>query len=154
MLSQEATDSSGFANVMSSYHRCCHGNTGACLYDDTCECAAGYRGADCSLYDCATVNQCSGHGQCTRPKVCTCEVGWTGAACATPSCGLAACSGNGVCVAPGQCNCTLGFVGQHCEVATVCSPTVRNCSGHGLCDGSGTCHCYSLFTGGSACKTP
>ncbi|RHY10111.1 hypothetical protein DYB36_002112 [Aphanomyces astaci] len=53
-------------------------NNGTCVAPDTCLCATGWTGTDCSVPIC--VVPCV-HGVCTLPNGCTCDLGWTGVVC-------------------------------------------------------------------------
>lgn len=77
-------------------------NNGTCVAPDTCECAAGWSGWDCSVPVCSQT--CHHGGNCTLPDTCTCERGWTGHDCSRPMCAQE-CNNGGVCVAPDTCQC-------------------------------------------------
>ncbi|KDO27761.1 hypothetical protein SPRG_07359 [Saprolegnia parasitica CBS 223.65] len=76
-------------------------NNGTCIAPDTCVCAAGWTGHDCSVPICAPA--CI-HGTCTNPNRCVCDVGWTGAICNVAICAQD-CRNGGHCVAPDTCEC-------------------------------------------------
>lgn len=77
-------------------------NNGTCIAPNTCRCATGWKGSDCSIPICAQT--CHHHGNCTNPNVCTCERGWSGTDCSIPICAQE-CQNKGVCVAPDTCQC-------------------------------------------------
>lgn len=78
-------------------------NNGTCVAPNTCQCAEGWEGYDCTKPICAQT--CNHHGNCTFPDVCTCERGWEGNDCSIPICAQD-CLNDGVCVAPDTCKCT------------------------------------------------
>ena len=94
---------------------------GSCIAPNTCLCAEGWSGSDCSIPTCQ--QSCSrepfeqpvinsndiavyskGTGNCTHPDTCTCEKGWTGFDCSIPLCAQE-CNNNGQCVMPDTCKC-------------------------------------------------
>jgi DNA-binding beta-propeller fold protein YncE len=77
-------------------------NNGTCVAPDTCACAAGWSGSDCSEPLCPL--GCPNGGVCTHPGVCTCAPGWYGPSCEIPLCAQD-CNNGGVCVAPDTCQC-------------------------------------------------
>eukprot|EP00981_Chlorochromonas_danica_P005114 scaffold1035_cov192-Ochromonas_danica.AAC.9 len=77
-------------------------NNGTCIAPNTCRCATGWKGSDCSVPICKQT--CYHHGNCTNPNVCTCEKGWSGVDCSIPICAQE-CQNKGVCVAPDTCQC-------------------------------------------------
>jgi len=77
-------------------------NNGTCVAPDTCECAAGWEGDDCSVPICEQT--CHHNGNCTLPNTCTCERGWAGFDCQIPVCSQE-CNNGGECVAPDTCRC-------------------------------------------------
>merc|ERR1712196_707573 len=77
-------------------------NNGTCVAPNTCECAPGWSGYDCSVPVCEQT--CYHNGNCTLPNTCTCEVGWDGYDCTTPLCAQE-CNNGGKCVAPDTCKC-------------------------------------------------
>jgi hypothetical protein len=106
-------------------------NGGTCVAPNTCTCAPGWEGDDCSLPICnfttgtvwrgetsefnATAppdrygrvpvyRTCANGGNCTRPNTCLCEKGWAGPDCTTPLC-VQQCQNGGTCVAPDTCRC-------------------------------------------------
>ncbi|KAL9185156.1 hypothetical protein ACHAXT_002933 [Thalassiosira profunda] len=60
-------------------------NNGTCVAPNTCSCAEGWSGHDCSVPVCEQT--CLHNGNCTHPNVCTCERGWSG-----PDCSVALCA--------------------------------------------------------------
>ncbi|ETV80587.1 hypothetical protein, variant [Aphanomyces astaci] len=76
-------------------------NNGTCVAPDTCLCATGWTGTDCSVPIC--VVPCV-HGACTLPNRCTCDLGWTGVVCSVAICAQD-CRNGGRCVAPDTCEC-------------------------------------------------
>jgi hypothetical protein len=79
-------------------------NNGTCVAPDTCRCADGWSGHDCSVPVCD--EPCQHNGNCTMPGECTCESGWEGQYCDRPVCAQE-CYHNGECVAPDTCKCKL-----------------------------------------------
>ena len=77
-------------------------NNGTCVGPDTCQCAEGWTGADCTTASCIT--PCQHNGMCTLPNTCTCQKGWTGDDCSVPMCAQE-CQNGGYCVAPDTCKC-------------------------------------------------
>ncbi|GAB9469746.1 hypothetical protein Gpo141_00007014 [Globisporangium polare] len=77
-------------------------NNGTCVAPDTCQCASGWSGSDCTIPICE--QQCLHNGNCTLSNRCTCETGWTGADCSVPMCAQD-CRNGGTCVAPDTCAC-------------------------------------------------
>lgn len=77
-------------------------NNGTCVAPETCQCATGWEGADCSVPTCSF--GCQHNGNCTGPDQCTCERGWTSADCSVPMCAQE-CQNGGICVAPDTCKC-------------------------------------------------
>lgn len=77
---------------------------GRCVAPYKCDCAPGWTGASCALFDCAGVNQCSGQGVCVSSNTCRCYPGFQGANCSdVVDCEiLGNCSGNGVCIQGGN----------------------------------------------------
>ena len=77
---------------------------GRCVAPYKCDCAPGWTGASCALFDCAGVNQCSGQGVCVSSNTCRCYPGFQGANCNdVVDCEiLGNCSGNGVCIQGGN----------------------------------------------------
>ena len=148
-------------------------NGGACVGVDTCACAAGWAGFDCTIPLCGgggggiindnasmTLSSCSGGGGgggggcgprqlCTGPNSCTCIPGYSGfPSCSTPQC-VQPCANGGVCVAPDTCGCAPGWFGTNCT-APVCSQT---CGNGGQCVGPDSCACPAWW-GGEDCRTP
>ena len=133
-------------------------NGGKCSGPNSCKCATGWTGADCSVSNGPCVN-----GTLTPTGVCTCNIGWSGAACDVPVCNNA-CKNGGTCVAPNQCQCLRGWGGSACTSAQ-CSPA---CLNGGACTSPNVCTCASGWVGatcnratcipacenGSTCSSP
>jgi hypothetical protein len=77
-------------------------NNGTCIAPNTCECAPGWTGVDCTKPVCEQA--CLHNGNCTLPNTCTCERGWTGEDCSVALCAQD-CKNGGRCVAPDTCQC-------------------------------------------------
>ena len=77
-------------------------NNGTCVAPDTCQCAQGWSGFDCTTPICPL--GCAHNGNCTLPGICTCELGWEGDDCMKPTCAQE-CVNGGKCVAPDTCQC-------------------------------------------------
>jgi len=77
-------------------------NNGTCVAPDTCRCAPGWSGFDCSVPVCPV--ECKHNGKCVLPGLCHCEMGWSGADCSQPVCAQE-CMNGGRCVAPDTCQC-------------------------------------------------
>lgn len=77
-------------------------NNGTCIAPNTCRCATGWSGYDCTVPVCEQT--CHHHGNCTLPNTCTCEKGWEGYDCSIPICAQE-CQNGGYCVAPDTCKC-------------------------------------------------
>ena len=77
-------------------------NNGTCIAPDTCQCAPGWTGFDCSIPVCNQI--CHHNGNCTHPNTCTCEKGWMGFDCSIAICAQE-CNNGGKCVAPDTCQC-------------------------------------------------
>ena len=77
-------------------------NNGTCIAPNTCECAPGWSGYDCSMPVCDQT--CLHNGNCTHPHTCTCERGWSGDDCSVAQCAQE-CKNGGKCVAPDTCQC-------------------------------------------------
>jgi sugar lactone lactonase YvrE len=77
-------------------------NNGTCIAPNTCQCASGYGGRDCSIPLCE--EGCKHGGNCTAPNTCTCEKGWAGHDCSVALCAQE-CNNGGHCVAPDVCKC-------------------------------------------------
>ena len=94
----------------------CSGH-GTCVAQDTCNCDAGWTGADCGTPTCSGVNNCSNQGTCVDVDTCDCDAGWTGADCSMVACeDVNNCSGHGTCVGPNTCLCEEGFGTDNCSV--------------------------------------
>jgi len=77
-------------------------NNGTCVAPNTCACADGWTGYDCTVPVCDQT--CHHNGNCTLPNTCTCEKGWEGHDCTTAVCAQE-CNNFGTCVAPDTCQC-------------------------------------------------
>ncbi|XP_071081044.1 uncharacterized protein [Haliotis cracherodii] len=129
---------------------------GECVRPNGCSCLSGWKGADCTEFDCSDLSECNG-GRCVGPNLCECADGWTGNACAVATCYLTNnCSGRGFCGEPDKCTCLSQYRGKSCES---CAPKTwgRNCAPcpkclHGSCDTqTGTCICESSNWTGNLC---
>jgi len=76
-------------------------NNGTCIAPNTCQCAPGWSGTDCSIPVCEQT--CLHNGNCTHPNTCTCERGWSDHDCSVALCAQECNNGN--CVAPDTCGC-------------------------------------------------
>ena len=77
-------------------------NNGTCVAPNTCRCAEGWTGNDCTVPVCS--QDCKHKGNCTLPDTCTCEKGWSGYDCGDAVCAQE-CNNFGLCVAPDVCQC-------------------------------------------------
>eukprot|EP00924_Labyrinthula_sp_SR-Ha-C_P014134 snap_masked-scaffold_77-processed-gene-0.38-mRNA-1 protein AED:0.12 eAED:0.12 QI:0/-1/0/1/-1/1/1/0/1936 len=109
-----------YGTCIDEVFRGCYNNS-TCVAPNTCRCADGWTGFDCSIPVCnescsrkeeevaATTTDAKkffsrGTGNCTFPNTCTCEKGWRGKTCDIPICAQE-CNNNGKCVAPDTCSC-------------------------------------------------
>lgn len=120
-------------------------NGGVCSAPDTCQCASGWEGHNCSTAIC--VNPCV-HGSCVTPNKCSCETGWTGSDCSVAIC-YPTCQNGGSCVAPNVCSCTSEWTGNVCS-EPICSPACQN---GGSCVAPNVCSRTSEWTGND-CSEP
>ena len=79
-----------------------------------------------AIYDCSSLNNCSGHGTCIADNTCSCDEGFTGDSCDScdtnyysyPTCVYCldseTCSGHGTCASDGSCVCDAGYAGINC----------------------------------------
>ncbi|CAF0848950.1 unnamed protein product [Brachionus calyciflorus] len=121
-------------------------NNGLCVGDNVCKCFNGYKGLNCSQYDC--LNNCSNHGRCVDANVCSCGQGYFGNDCSIFTC-QENCNNNGKCIELNQCQCNSGWSGKYCSEITC----LYDCNQHGLCIGPNTCECNSSYTG-KYCEIP
>ncbi|KAF0687658.1 Aste57867_20642 [Aphanomyces stellatus] len=121
-------------------------NGGQCVGTETCACAAGWDGDDCTIPLCATT-ACSARQICVGPNTCACVPGYTGAQCDVVQC-VQTCV-HGVCGAPDTCTCDVGWFDANCTTP-VCSQT---CGNGGNCTGPSTCTCSAQWQG-IDCRTP
>lgn len=113
-------------------------NGGVCVAAETCSCASGWSGDDCTVPVCSSV-QCTGRQLCVGPNECGCIPGYTGApACTTPLC-VQRCQNGGRCSAPDTCTCSSGWFDSNCTTP-VCTQT---CGNGGNCTAPDTCTCAS-----------
>ncbi|CAG2246407.1 unnamed protein product [Mytilus edulis] len=61
-------------------------NQGQCVSLNRCRCFSGWKGNNCTEYDCSDVNNCYGNGRCVGPNKCDCHSGWEGETCIIASC--------------------------------------------------------------------
>lgn len=116
-----STDSSGEADACEPDP--CE-NSGACLEDGTCECAAGYEGEFCEadIDDCVDA-PCENGGECSDAVdgfTCECAAGYEGDLCETNTddCSTRPCENGGACVDGIDayiCDCLDGYDGAFCE---------------------------------------
>lgn len=122
-------------------------NGGTCTASDTCSCAAGWSGDDCSLPVCQTTT-CSARQVCVGPNECACIPGYSGATCELPLC-VQTCANGGWCSAPDTCTCQSGWFDANCSTP-VCTQT---CGNGGNCTAPDTCSC-PLEWQGVDCRVP
>jgi len=149
-------------------------NGGVCnVNTNTCTCAIGFVGVDCTRRGC--LSNCNHVGYCdlsSNPPSCLCQTGWAGLDCelsvnnvktnSTTAANSNAASSNsssiqvdrkqctpacdvnhGVCW-QGACACENGYTGRRCA-HKLCKD---NCNGKGVCDKTtGLCECYHPYTG-------
>eukprot|EP00940_MAST-03C_sp_MAST-3C-sp2_P001490 g1490.t1 len=121
-------------------------NGGRCVAEETCACASGWTGDDCTTPTCS--DACPARHLCTGPDTCTCIPGFGGDDCSTALC-VQSCGPNGRCVAPDTCACDMGWFDANCTTP-VCSQT---CGNGGNCTAPNTCVCAEGWTGDD-CRTP
>jgi len=116
----------------------CNENSYCDCGSETCQCKAGFTGANCEFDVCASTD-CGEHGSCAArylggtmsitegDKKCICEDTWLGDRCDANPCvqfGIEDCSGNGMCVAVSEteamCQCQDGFSGPLCAQRSEC----------------------------------
>ena len=99
-----------------------------------------------STFDCAEVNDCSGHGECGRPQTCLCFSGYTGSNCSEPTCeDVFSCnigSNGGACVGPNTCNCTSQWEPPYCR-----TPICTQSCYRGVCARPDECLCLQGWSG-------
>ena len=122
-------------------------NGGVCSSTETCTCAPGWEGIDCTVALCAN-GACGRRQLCTAPDTCTCTPGYGGADCDEAQCAVP-CLNGGACVAPDACACAAGWFGTACTVP-VCAHT---CGNGGDCVAPDICACPQWWTGAD-CRTP
>ncbi|ETW08218.1 hypothetical protein, variant 1 [Aphanomyces invadans] len=122
-------------------------NGGQCVSAETCACATGWRGDDCTTPVC-TAGLCTGRQLCVAPNTCACIPGYKGfPACDVPIC-VQTCV-HGRCGFPDTCVCASGWFDANCTTP-VCSQT---CGNFGNCTGPNTCTCTREWQGPD-CRTP
>ena len=126
-------------------------NGGRCVSSETCECATGWTGFDCTTPVCS--DGCSSTGSkrtlCVAPDTCACVPGYTNfPSCDTPLC-VQSCSNGGQCTAPDTCTCASGWYDSNCTTP-ICSQT---CGNGAECTAPDTCSCASGWSG-TNCRTP
>ena len=123
-------------------------NGGECTADETCACAAGWTGVDCTVPVCTTARP-GARTVCVAPDTWDCVPGYAGLpACTTPLC-VQACRNGGSCVAPDTCGCAAGWIDANCTTP-VCPQT---CGNGGNCTGPAQCTCPTDWTGAD-CRVP
>jgi alpha-tubulin suppressor-like RCC1 family protein len=137
----------------------CSGHGGC--YNAACTCAPVWKGLDCSIPVCPSINSgvCSGNGTCHMVGVglqayplCQCKAGFTGEMCTEADCSynaLNGCNGHGKCYfsgnssSPAACSCDVGFAGPDCSTCAVGfsgSSCTLDCTYLNLCtNGQGNC---------------
>lgn len=139
-------------------------NGGLCVGSDTCQCATGWSGYDCTTPSCSGANGGLGcfeaNTLCVGPDLCGCAPGFggdmvsaggsgvNGGNCMQPTC-VQDCLHGGVCSAPDTCACAYGWWDANCSTP-VCSQT---CGNGGNCTGPDKCSCPSDWQGVD-CRTP
>lgn len=121
-------------------------NGGRCVGDDTCSCATGWSGIDCTIPTCTT--PCGENKVCVAPNTCGCKPGYNGTNCDVPLC-TQKCLNGGNCSAPDTCTCPFGWFDSNCTTP-VCDIT---CGNGGNCTGPNQCSCPQDWTGAD-CRTP
>ena len=121
-------------------------NGGKCVFMDTCQCAAGWTGIDCTTPVCST--PCGANMVCTSPDTCTCKPGYEGTNCDIPQC-IQDCQNGGKCTAPDTCTCAFGWFDTNCTTP-VCTNT---CANGGNCTAPDECACPSDWTSHD-CRVP
>lgn len=145
----------------------CSGNGKCSPLTDQCECAEGWKGADCGTSQCPEFNGtiCSGHGMCSNNGKCICDPCFSGDQCEDNSLTRcpSLCSGHGKCVCArhnngtfnATCECGSGWSGPSCAVMSADADTgstdwcPNGCSGNGDCGADGRCVCYAGWEGAS-----
>jgi hypothetical protein len=122
-------------------------NGGVCVGPQTCACAPGWAGPDCTRPVCSSF-LCGARQLCTGPDTCTCIPGFEGPGCLTPTC-VQTCEHGGVCAAPDTCACSPGWFDSNCTTP-VC---VQTCGNGGNCTAPDTCACPSMWQGWD-CRIP
>lgn len=129
---------------------------GACSFNGTCQCTAGYSGLRCDDIvpggpaDPPCVGYpfpCSGAGKCHLGK-CMCNPGFSGPICNVSlfaSCPRG-CSDRASACIDGKCMCKEGFAGEDCSIVVGCKEYAF-CSGHGICDANNMCACFNGWNG-------
>ncbi|MBV72346.1 MAG: hypothetical protein CMH52_13560, partial [Myxococcales bacterium] len=137
-------------------------NGGTCIDGDasyTCECPAGYGGANCEvdIDDCA-VNPCQNGGACAdgvNSFVCTCAAGFDGDTCENniDDCADNPCLNGGVCtdgIATYTCDCADGFIGNTCQLESGVDGFPQSSTG---ADALFNCASYNYFRVQEICNT-
>ncbi|CAM9417789.1 unnamed protein product [Discosporangium mesarthrocarpum] len=122
-------------------------NNATCVGPDTCECAGGWEGHDCTIPSCSS-GLCGSREVCIGPEECGCIPGYSGQDCDTPLCAQT-CENGGSCFAPDSCHCSAGWFGPNCT-SPVCEQT---CGNGGNCTSPGHCSCPTDWSG-TDCRTP
>ncbi|KAL0232335.1 hypothetical protein PCE1_002677 [Barthelona sp. PCE] len=122
-----------------------------CTTEEVCACKNGYKGADCSEFDCGTSyddqrmscvgpNMLSCIGRFSGDNCDQCIDGWSGDNCESPVCSND-CNSQGTCVSPGLCQCNEGWSGSACD-----KEMCPKCPAHSTCVlGSTSCVCDSGY---------
>jgi hypothetical protein len=121
-------------------------NGGSCTAPDSCTCAVGWSGYDCTTAVCSS--PCGSRKLCTGPDTCTCVPGYHGAGCTQAICAQT-CEHGSACSSPDTCTCATGWFDANCTTP-VCDQT---CGNGANCTAPDTCTCPSEWQGAD-CRTP
>nr|CCA21046.1 conserved hypothetical protein [Albugo laibachii Nc14] len=127
-------------------------NGGNCTDFETCTCASGWKGDDCTIPECDASSECfrsQNRHICVGPNLCACIPGYTDPPnCIKPLCAQQ-CANGATCVAPDTCSCRAGWYDVNCTTP-VCAQT---CGNGGNCTSPNTCTCPEQWKG-KDCRVP